>query len=290
MPPPRVIYVAGWGRSGSTVLNRLLSGPDLVGVGELRWLWRRGVLEGQSCSCGQRWETCELWGPLLGRLGREQETDARTLARELDDLGRRSSSMLRQRMRLAGGSHRYVALLKRVYELIGEITGASVVLDTSKHPGHAVLTRATGLDVTIVHLVRDPRAVVWSHLRRKPAPQGVVARDMRTRPAPYVAARWTARNALVELGVKPDIRLRYEDMVSRTDEALVRVRRAIGSSPETGSGLNHVIAGNLDRFDRAPLQLRLDEEWKERQPRGQRLVTTAIALPLLHRYGYNSHG
>ena len=42
--PVRVLYVAGAGRSGSTVLANLLGEvPGFVSVGEVRFLWERGL-------------------------------------------------------------------------------------------------------------------------------------------------------------------------------------------------------------------------------------------------------
>jgi hypothetical protein len=272
------------------MLNRLLSGTDVAGVGELRWLWRRGVLEGQSCSCGKRWIDCELWGVVLPCLAREYRRDERSLALHADLVADRSSSVFRQRIasrRTILQTRQYAALLRRLYELIAETAGASVVVDTSKHPGHAALARETGLDVTVVHLVRDPRAVVWSYGRKRRAPDKVVARNMRSRPASYVAARWVARNALVELAIRPDIRLRYEDVVNTTDASLSEILTRVGRSTARREAPVHAIAGNLNRFEVGPWEVRADEEWKNDQPRRERLLTTAIAFPLIRRYGYS---
>jgi len=108
--------------------------------------------------------------------------------------------------------------------------------------------------------------------------------------APYVAIRWTARNAFTDVIVKPDVRIRYEDLVTIPDDALAPLWGTIGLSPRTGESPTHAIAGNLNRFDPSPLRLRLDDEWIERLPQEQRLMTTAIALPLLRRYGYAVRG
>src|SRR5687767_7375044 len=55
----RVIYIAAWGRSGTTPVGQLLgSRPNSVFVGELRFLWQRGLIEGRLCSCGRPVSTC----------------------------------------------------------------------------------------------------------------------------------------------------------------------------------------------------------------------------------------
>ncbi len=289
---PRVLYVAGWGRSGTTVVNRLLASPDVIGVGELRWLWRRGVLERQTCSCGEPWDTCALWEPVVGRLASEAGVDAMTLAAELDALGHRASAPLRRTLGIdnAKDAGRYVASLRRLYQQIANVSGATAIVDTSKHGGYALLARRTNLDVTILHLVRDPRAVVWSHGRKRHVPDGVVAGSMPPHSAPYVAVRWTARNAFTDFAVKPDVRIRYEDLVTAPDQAVARLLATMGLTPRAGDPVTHAIAGNLNRFDSQPLRLRLDDEWIQRLPREQRLITTAIALPFLRRYGYEVHG
>jgi len=289
---PHVLYVAGWGRSGTTVINRLLSSDDVVGVGELRWLWRRGVLERQTCSCGEVWEGCALWEPVVSQLAKEAGVDAETLARELDALGHRGAAPFRRSLGIGARSQelaRYVASLRRLYQEIARISGATVIVDTSKHGGYALLARKTGLPVTILHLVRDPRAVVWSHGRKRHVPDGVVAGSMPPHSAPYVAVRWTARNAFTDFAVKPDVRIRYEDLVTEPDRAVARLFDTMGITPRDGAGTTHAIAGNLNRFDPAPLRLRLDDEWIDRLPREQRLITTAIALPFMRRYGYAGH-
>ena len=42
----RVLYIGGWGRSGSTLLDRVLGQvPGVVSLGEVRELWQRGWAE-----------------------------------------------------------------------------------------------------------------------------------------------------------------------------------------------------------------------------------------------------
>jgi hypothetical protein len=44
--PVRVLYFAGSGRSGTTVINNILGQlGGAFAAGELRYLWRRGVVE-----------------------------------------------------------------------------------------------------------------------------------------------------------------------------------------------------------------------------------------------------
>lgn len=297
MTDPAVIYVTGWGRSGSTLLNRVLAGPAVAGLGEVRWLWSRGVLAGQDCSCGQSWSQCQVWGPTVRAVASARATTAAELAEVMERTRPSAERRALLGLELRGDHRDLVTALADVYRGAATAAEASVVVDSSKAPAQALLARASGLPVVVVHLVRDPRAVAWSHQRSKEPPAGVVARVTPQRPTAYVAGRWLARNAYIEAKVRPDVRLRYEDVVADPGAAVETIRRALerispqGSSAEpawegTGSGSQHVIAGNPGRFDAGALVLRPDVEWRSAQPRGARAVATAISAPLLHRYGY----
>ena len=297
MTGPAVVYVTGWGRSGSTVLNRVLAGSGVAGLGEVRWLWSRGVLAGQDCSCGQGWSACPVWGPTVRTVASSRVGTAEEVAQDIERTRRGAERRISLGQKLGHAHGAYLAALSEVYRGAASAAGASVLVDSSKAPAQALLARATGLPVVVVHLVRDPRAVAWSHRRAKKPPAGAVARVTPQRPTAYVTSRWLARNAYIDAKVRPDIRLRYEDVVADPAAAVGAIRQVLDrirppSSVTTpawegsGSGSQHLIAGNPGRFDAGPLVLRPDVEWATAQPRGARAVATLVSSPLLHRYGY----
>ena len=77
----RVLYMAGTGRSGSTLLARILDRADgVVAAGELRYLWQRGLLEDRVCGCGEPFSRCPFWTEVIDRgFGGRQHVDAREL-------------------------------------------------------------------------------------------------------------------------------------------------------------------------------------------------------------------
>ncbi len=59
---PTVLYLGGLGRSGTTVLERVLGElPGVCSAGELVHLWRRGVLDDETCGCGRPFGSCPFW-------------------------------------------------------------------------------------------------------------------------------------------------------------------------------------------------------------------------------------
>ena len=63
----RVVYIGGYTRSGSTLLDRLLGAtPGAVSVGELRHLWSMGFIEDRFCGCGEPFSACPFWRRVVG--------------------------------------------------------------------------------------------------------------------------------------------------------------------------------------------------------------------------------
>jgi hypothetical protein len=163
-----VLYIGGWGRSGSTLLDRVLGQlPGFAAVGELRELWQRGVQEDRPCGCGEPFHACPFWTEVgrqaYGGWDRLDLDEVLRLRYSLDRgwtapmlIGPRTPRRFEARLR------RYLEILGPLYRAIAQASGASVVVDSSKLPMHAALLRRIPLDVRVVHLVRDSRGVVFS--------------------------------------------------------------------------------------------------------------------------------
>ncbi len=158
---PRVVYVMGAGRSGSTILGVALGNcPGFVYAGELdAWLRRRGVpnFGGEE---GER-----FWAGVMARMRVEEEMFGDVSRARLEH----SSAVLRPgrwaaRRRL-GPTYRRIAL--DLYAEIVAATGAEYVIDSSHYPMRAAeLQRIGGLDLRLVYLYRSPHAVVASFARQ----------------------------------------------------------------------------------------------------------------------------
>jgi hypothetical protein len=300
----KVLYIAGWGRSGTTILDNILgSYTRVVGVGELYYLWRRGLGQGRRCGCGIRLRSCPMWRRVLDVA--YDEADVAALARQTNGIQRRTIRV-RDTRKLARAdldpdASRYRDEIGRLYRALGQVTGAELIVDSSKTPaGAAMLSRIDGVEGYLLHMVRDPRAVAYSWMKRTDQPDVPVPRQMARHSAAGSTRNWLAWNLLTEELARDafegrSIRLRYEDFVASPRVHVESVLNLVGVEPYGSPfvdavtvklGGNHTVSGNPARFRTGEVTLRLDDAWRNGQPVRPRLVSTAMSLPLLRRYGY----
>ena len=62
----KVLYIARFGRSGSTILGNVLGEVEgFFHGGELRSIWEHGLILNKVCGCGVPFRECEMWRPVL---------------------------------------------------------------------------------------------------------------------------------------------------------------------------------------------------------------------------------
>ena len=301
-----VLHVAGAGRSGSTLLGALLGQVDgFFNVGELGYMWDRGLTRNGTCGCGVEVRTCAVWSAVLDLAFDSPDATLINILRQNHEAAIRGRDV--QALHLTGHLRRttlrriglYPALLERVYQAVAEVTGCRVVVDTTKPVtyGH-ILEQLPSLDLRVAHLVRDPRAVAWSWSRVKTGAESG-ADAMVTRQALTSALLWRAGNGatarLWERAGDRYLAVRYEDLVTDPGRWLRMIVR-LADQREPGLPLadertallspTHTVAGNVDRHRTGRVELRLDDEWARSMPRPQRRLVAAATFPMRLRYGY----
>jgi Sulfotransferase family len=300
----KVLFLGGFGRSGSTLLDRLLGQlPGYVSVGEVRNLWERGLSQDQLCGCGQTFSGCPFWSEIMPAVARGAGTAGAPLALQRTvDRGRYIGRMLSpvRAPAFARALVEYTQLLARLYAAVAQTTGCKVIVDASKDPSHGfLLSMVPNVELHTIQLVRDSRAACFSWTRKKIRPEVHWKQEyMRTYPPMRAGLHWVARNLLIRLLGRYShsyTLLRYEDFVMAPAATLQAVAVAIGEpiatidfvcGADARVDAGHGIAGNPVRFDRGALTIRPDVEWRTKMKRRDRVVVSAMTLPLLARYGY----
>lgn len=302
-----VLLIAGAARSGSTLLDRVIGMHDgFCSTGELQFIWRRSFGENQLCGCGLPFHDCPFWSEVshsaFGIEPRDVDVDVATrLKASVDDKRHLQWLLLKAPPRFRSELLAYGDLLERLYGAVLRVSGARVVVDSSKDPRHGfVLSKLKRFDVHVVHLIRDPRAVAFSWKRTRTRPEiHWKAQDMMIQQAGASSARWTLHNALVELlsaSAASYCRVRYEDFVVNPAAAVSRILAPydwLGEEPATEAAgpvvlePSHTVSGNPMRFKGGPLKIELDDEWRVALPARDRALVAAATWPLLLRYGYS---
>jgi hypothetical protein len=193
----------------------------------------------------------------------------------------------------------YAGYYQRIYQAAGQVAGARLVVDSSKHGALAWCLRHTDLDLRVVHVIRDARAVAYSWTRRVIRPESGRAEMTRYRPG-RSALLWNAQNSALGLlagrGV-PVLRVRYEQFVADPVRTLRQVAGFAGLDLATADldflgrsrvtlGTGHSAAGNPMRFTVGTVPLRRDDAWRRELNPGHRRLVAALCAPLLAAYGY----
>lgn len=303
MTRTKVLYIATAGRSGSTLLEQALGSlPGWCSLGELNWVWSRGIVDNVRCGCGERFHDCRFWqGVLEAGFGGIEPVVAAALDTQWRDhriaanLPMLASRAARERAR--AGRHQATDVLATVYRAAAAESDARVVVDSSKIPLRpAFLHGRQDIDIFVLQLVRDPRGVGFSWLRTK---VGEDRTSLERSTVTKAAVWWMVTNEIIsrtaaDAGDNLAV-LRYEDLVADPRAALTRIGDLVGEpldldrlvqSGELTLSTTHAVSGNPDRFRTGTVPLRPDDGWRTAMPRRKRLVATAITAPLLRRFGY----
>ena len=306
--PVKVIYLVGTTRCGSTLIGSLLGKvPGIVHVGEIARIWQEGFVDNVRCGCGTPFRECEFWTAVIDRaFGGRDGVDVQEI---LDAIARwsrgRHSARLataRGRERMREGMNAYREAVVALFRAVLGVAGARIVLDSSKAPliGWA-LTDCPDIDLRLLHVTRDPRAVVYSWQRKKFDPARNL--DMHRTETPIAASlRWLAFNGLAAAlwgRTGSDgryIHVRYEDFASDPVAVLGRLvdwlgeeidpLQIVGADHRFTSTPEHTIAGNPMRFERGVVRIKPDTAWQREAAARDKLLVSGLTWPLLGKYGY----
>jgi hypothetical protein len=301
-----VVYIAGPGRSGSTLLDLVLGQAEgVVSVGELRNLWSRGLKDGWPCGCGKPVLECPFWSAVLIRAFGSIDAASSAAMTELQNRTVRTRHLPRLWWDLA--AHRsdpavqsYAEMLSRLYRAVAEISGAQVVVDSSKHPADAVVASTIKeVELRVLHLVRDPRAVTYSWTRPKDSPRESIT--LAPQSPILCSVRWTVWNTIIgsllarRLGSRYRV-VRYEDLMDDPSRTLADVLGFMGLPVDAlalrGTTIElrttHSVCGNPARFTTGSVELVADLRWMDGLEPSLRVIATVGALPVMHRYGYTA--
>ncbi|HEX2088538.1 MAG TPA: sulfotransferase, partial [Actinomycetota bacterium] len=196
---------------------------------------------------------------------------------------------------------RYVEVMGRTYRALARAADARVVVEASRWaPSPTALGLVPGVESYLLHLVRDPRAVIYSWNKREKRWVDRPGSPNIRYGALYSVTSWWARNFVAEMaasrrGRDRYVRYRYEDFIRDPGASLKAICSWLREPAPDLSFIahgkahmrpTHTVGGNPDRLRSGPIDIRPDDEWLTRMPLRDRIVGTALSIPLLQFYGY----
>lgn len=303
----QLLYIAGSGRSGSTLLDRLLDGhPRVTGLGEVHRLSLQPSR--RRCGCGETVNACPFWQKVIAEvasdLGLElqgwPEKFPTTIVRDQRHYGIGRPSLYNAL--LVAGSRKLIRLAAKfsltcgqhlrigrnswlLYDVIRQHTSAQVLVDSTKNAARMkllYLLRPSAMK--ILHLVRDGRAVASSARRREGIPIAEGARS------------WRRANRHLEWAVRsiPEdcvLRIRYEDLCSDSRSVLMTicefVQLEFDASVLSASRVDyHQIPGNPMLYEQKSVRIAEDRRWVTEFTAEDEETFWREAGRMNQRYGY----
>lgn len=307
-----VLFLGGMGRSGTTLLERMLGElPGVASLGEVVHLWERALRDDELCGCGLPFSACPFWMEVGRRafggwdtLDAEETVALKHRADRTRFLPRLALPLLRRSVRRDLSA--YLDLYERVYAAAREVAGAEAVVDSSKHVSLAYCLRwSRRADLHVLHVLRDSPAVAYSWGRSVVRPEASGPDELMPQYSLLrVVLRWTVDNVMYDLLrlLGTDVRVvRYEDLVADPPATLLRVAQEVGlplaaadlAFLTTGSAelqTTHTVAGNPMRFRSGALVVRRDDAWRTQMPTRDRRLVAALTAPVRAHYGYGPRG
>jgi len=225
----------------------------------------------------------------------------------LEAASRRTRTRHLPAMLLPGSINRYGKDLEWYRQTLGDLYrgvieagNGDIVVDSSKFPSYAFLLQQTGqIDLQVIHLVRDPRAVAFSWRRDKVDPDAPGGERMKKLPSAVTGLYWSVWNRAIERitavhGI-PRLLVRYEDFVANPRSTMEEIATWTGiadrqmpfvSENQVKLGPNHAVSGNAIRFDQGDIRISPDDGWSREMSRRARIAAWASSWPTRRRYGY----
>jgi hypothetical protein len=299
-----VVYIGGYGRSGSTLLDLLIGNSrEVVSAGELAHVFEAWARVGKDCSCGKSVDECDFWRKVREefelQVGGKRNVDAHAmLANQLSIESQRGFLSLLSGITSKRIQAEYRNNQNALFQALQKAGSKSLVLDSSKSArlcaGRAyALWKVGGLRVKVIHLVRDGRAVIWSVMKGSNQKMERGDRDVGlTFPLWRAMYGWLTANVFVAfqkrlLPCGSVMKVLYEDLTRNPERELTRLAEFLRIDlSEVISGLraghafkgSHTISGNRLRHSGIK-ELSEDKEWQDRLPLHAHVFYWALCWP-----------
>jgi len=302
----KLVYIAGYGRSGSTILDILFQQvSNVVSGGAINNIYQ-WIVDDHVCTCGSKLKDCEFWKIVLNNTGFfsdgsvvEEKWEIQKKVEELKSFGLLLFNFLPKNL-----VKEYRNNQQNIFNSICSVSGKKIVIDSSKSTrdcaGRALaLSKYTNADVKMLHLVRDGRAVAWSAMKKGGSSERSRVTNSKILNFLIVLVSWNITNIFVLLTKfalpKESYHLiKYEDLCANPADSIKKIGRFLEVDlsemddtviNESELSIGHNLGGNEIRFNKQ-LKFKEDVDWKQNMPLIYRWLFIVLSWPVMKKIGY----
>lgn len=300
----KIIYIAGYGRSGSTLLERVLNcNKNVFALGEVSNLLFLINDKGSLCSCGKHLYQCDFWNKIIRNIKNLDISKLRKIQYRFESINGYIEYIYTKNCYQKNIYRNFlIQLFKKIMQNVPE--DVEYIIDSSKTARASffrpiVLSKIASLNVKMIHLVRDGKGCMWSNLKgsnrrmEKGLEPHILFAALRT------AISWLLANIAAHIfqithPAEDYCRIKYEDFVGDPAGTLIKLGKFLGVSFDQqiellnngGSiPLGHQLSGNRLRSQKR-ITLQMDVEWKKKLRLYHKLLFWLLDWPLALLYGY----
>ncbi|MFC1662958.1 hypothetical protein ACFL04_02190 [Patescibacteria group bacterium] len=284
----KVIYISGLGRSGSTLLDIIIStSPNVFSVGEI-YRYNEYKNDDRLCSCGKNMTHCNFWSRIITRdiriVNRANLKNYLTILRYL--------YFSKKKIGQLSSPENYL-LLNQIQNNLPPNT--DFILDSSKELGRLIeLVNDNRLEVYNIHIVRDGRGTANSFNKMVEG----------KKPKNYFISllKWIFVNKLIfrylRLSQVKSLVISYDQFCENPNKYLKTIGSFIDivipdNYPEIIRLMDyHNLGGNrLARTEKRKefSQIKKDDNWKINKGPLTRFLATIISYPFNKKWVYRKH-
>lgn len=263
-----VLYIAGTGRNGSTLMGRMFSElPGFFAAGELGYV----EFEHFPCMCHKKFNECSVWENIVNDVNFkkiEQDSVKQAIGQYLSNHVLNQARLLFFKQQPEDFKE-ILSCVESWFKAIHRQTNSEVIVDSTTYPlfGYC-LSLMPSIDLYVVHLIKDPRSFVHSLNRTKYT---------------LIFSRYKGKY----------LRVHYEDFIENPINTLKEIGSMLNLKLEDFKfiqgknitlGESHLSCGNIDAFKKGEIALKVDERWKQGMSLGTKLWVTLMTWPLMLKY------
>jgi len=283
-----VLYLAGGGHSGSTLISSFLgmhsnffSGSEVCYT-----LYDLSARRDDFCSCGTTINDCEFWGDVLEIWQKSSPISVEKYI-ELQKCYERFIFLFtpfKNKHFKSDDFQNFSQATALLFEIMSEKSKNSWIIDASKNPARAyILNKMEFINLRTIHLVRDGRSLVYSLFKKLSHKKTLL----------HTVFFWVMVHMMSEMFLRKTT-IKYEDFCCDPKRFLSKIEISTKEDmsellalmkSDTSVIFDHTINGNRIR-GKKDVKVKFNQDWEKNLPKIKKLISTIFMFPLLWRYGY----